>query len=84
MLKLKPITVSKTKYAHLLTMLDEKTSGYVMDLNPPDAEPYEALKARLIETFAVSDIEKAARLLDMTGMDDKTPSQCLGAMPREI
>jgi hypothetical protein len=46
-------------------MLDAKTADPVMDLleDPTAVDPYEALKARLIETFAVSDREKAARLL---------------------
>ena len=76
---IKQITCSKTKFAHTLTMLDTKTADLVMDLltTPPTVEPYETLKARLIEIFDVSDSEKAARLLDI---GDKTPSKCLSAM----
>ena len=79
---IKQITCSKTKFAHALTMLDTKTADLVMDLlkTPPTVEPYETLKACLIEIFDVSDSEKAARLLDMNGLGDKTPSQCLSAM----
>ena len=63
-------------------MLDAKTADLVMDLlpTPPTVEPYETLKARLIKIFDVSDSQKAARLLDMNGLGDKTPSQCLSAM----
>ena len=73
---IKHITRSKTKFAHALTMLDTKTADLVMDLlpTPPTVEPYETLKARLIEIFDVSDNEKAVRLLDMNGLVDKTPS----------
>ena len=55
-------------------MLDEKAAGFVMDLiaDPLEVNPYETLKAKLVEAFAVSDSDKAVRLLDMTGMGDKT------------
>ena len=76
------ITVDKTKYAHVVSMLDSKSAEFAMDIieNPPEEDPYKVLKTRLTGAYAISDDEKAARLLDMDGLGDKTPSQCLSAM----
>ena len=75
------ITAEKTKYAYLVTMLDSQTAAQAMDLirTPPEA-PYTALKKRLTKVFAITDSEKAAKILDMDGLGDKTPSQCLTVM----
>ena len=64
---IKNITTSKTKYAHAMTMLDSKTAELAMDIiaNPPDDNPYEALKTRLTNAYSISDDEKADRLLDI-------------------
>ena len=79
------ITASKTKYAHAMTMLDSKSAELAMDIivaSPEDA--YEALKTRLTGAYAITDDEKAARLLDMTGLGDQTPSQCMSDMLRLV
>ena len=79
------ITASKTKYAHAMTMLDSKSAELAMDIivAPPD-DAYEALKTRLTGAYAITDDEKAARLLDMTGLGDQTPSQCMSGMLRLV
>ena len=41
---------------------------------------YTKLKKRLTGVCAISEHKKATRLLDMNGLGDKTPSQCLSAM----
>ena len=76
------ITVEQTRYAHVVSMLDSKSAEFAMDIieNPPPDEPYTTLKKRLTGAFAISDDEKAAKLLEMDGLGDKTPSQCLSAM----
>ena len=52
-----------------------------MDLiRTPLEAPYTALKGRLTKAFAITDREKAAKILDMDGLGDKTPSQCLTVM----
>ena len=78
---LRSITADKTKFAHVLTMLDSSTAEYVMDIirNPPE-DSYEALKTRLTGAYAISEDERAERLLNMNGLGDKTPSQCLSKM----
>ena len=78
----KGITAEKTKYNYVVSMLDVKTAKQVMDIirTPPAANPYTTLKARLSKAFALSDSEKVGRILDMTGLGDRTPSQCLSDM----
>ena len=76
------ITVEETRYAHVVSMLDSKSAECAMDIieNPPPDDPYTTLKKRLTGAFAISDDEKATKLLEMDGLGDKTPSQCLSAM----
>ena len=68
---LRSITADKTKFAHVLTMLDSSTAEYVMDIirNPPE-DSYEALKTRLTGAYAISEDERAERLLNMNGIGD--------------
>ena len=63
-------------------MLDEKTAEQAMDIieTPPAENPYTTLKNRLTKAYALSDSEKADRILDMGGLGDKTPSQALNSM----
>lgn len=77
------------KYDHLVAALDHATAMQVMDLveTPPDVDAYTTLKARLTELFKITDPEKAAKILDSSGMGDSSPSRLLGSMlllvPRE-
>ena len=58
---LRNITADKTKFAHVLTMLDSKTAEHAMDIieAPPDVDAYKTLKSRLTGAYAISDPEKA-------------------------
>ena len=69
---LRGITADKTKFAHVMTMLDSSTAEYAMDLirTPPDEDAYGALKARLTGAYAISEDERAERLLNMNGIGD--------------
>ena len=79
--EVKGITVEKTKYNYVVSMLDSKTAVQAMDIieTPPD-NPYTALKNRLTKAYALSESEMADRILDMNGIGDNTPSQCLADM----
>ena len=79
---IKGITVDKTKFSYVVSMLDTKIAVHAMDIieNPPDNDAYGTLKTRLTTTFSITDSEKANRILDMSGLGDKTPSQCLSDM----
>ena len=72
---IKGITVESTKFAHIVTMLDSQDI-----LQTPGDTPYTTLKNRLTGVFAITDDEKADRILDMNGLGDQTPSQCLTSM----
>ena len=80
--EIKGITVEKTKFNHVVQMLDSKTATQDMDvIETPDAtNPYTVLKQRLTKAFTLSDSEKATRIIDMGGLGDRTPSQCLADM----
>ena len=78
---LRSITEQKTKFNHVLAILDSKTAERAMDIiAAPGDTAYDDLKARLTGAFSLSDPEKAARLLDMTGLGDQTPSQLIDRM----
>ena len=63
---IKNITTEKTKYAYLVTMLDSQTATQVMDtLQAPGETPYTALKNHLMKVFAITDGEKATKIIDM-------------------
>ena len=79
---IKGITAEKTMCAYVVSMLDDKTAAHAMDIfeEPLAEQPYTTLKARLTKAYAITDSEKAERLLNMTGLGDQTTSQCLTNM----
>ena len=57
-------------------MLDSSTADQALDIHiDPLENPYTVLKQRLTKAFAITDSEKASRIIDMDGLGDKTPSQ---------
>ena len=58
---LRNIMADKTKFAHVLTMMDSKTAEHAMDITeaPPNEDAYGTLKSRLTGAYAISDPEKA-------------------------
>ena len=76
---LKGVVSQDTKYAHVVSMLDDRVASQVMDLidTPPTSAAYETLKTRLTETFALTNREKAAKILDCSGLGDSSPTQVL-------
>ena len=50
--KMKNITSSETKFYHVLTTLPQETLISIIDIasSPPPENPYETLKARLVQT----------------------------------
>ena len=78
---LRNITEQRTKFNHVLAILDSRTAERAMDIiAAPGETAYNDLKARLTGAFSLSDPEKADRLLDMTGLGDQTPSQRIDRM----
>ena len=62
-------------------MLDTKTAEQAMDIirSPPE-NPFTALKNRLTKAYELTNDERADRIIDMVGLGDRTPSQCLNGM----
>ena len=63
-------------------MLDSKTATQAIDVieTLDAANLHTVLKQRLTKAFTFSDSEKAARIIHMSGLSDRTPSQCLADM----
>jgi len=78
----KKITCDDTKYHHAVTGLDksaaEEISAFL--LNPPETDKYAALKKTLISTFGLTQAEKDAQLLAISGLGDRKPSALLRHM----
>ena len=78
---LRNITEQRTKFNHVLAILDSRTAERAMDIiAAPGETAYDDLKVRLTGAFSLSDPEKADRLLDMAGLGDQTPSQLIDRM----
>ena len=72
---LRGIVAEDTKFHHVVAALDGQTARRVGDLlRTPPADPYATLKKRLLSTFALSERERAARLLDLDELGDRKPS----------
>lgn len=80
--RLKGITAEETKYDHVACNLSPEVAARVMPLlkNPPAEGRYEALKAKLLKEYTLTDQERASALLDLPGLGDQKPSQLLSRM----
>ncbi len=78
----KGITCDNTKYHHAVTGLDKSTAEEISAflLNPPATNKYAALKQILISTFGLTQTEKDAQLLAISGLGDRKPSALLRHM----
>uniref|UniRef100_A0A5S6Q6D1 DUF7041 domain-containing protein n=1 Tax=Trichuris muris TaxID=70415 RepID=A0A5S6Q6D1_TRIMR len=76
------ITSDTTRYYYVVSALDQHTAGRIIDLlrQPPATDKYKAIKTLLTTLFAPSETERAARLLHMDGLGDRTPSQLMSEM----
>lgn len=78
--KINRITRGETKFDHILCNLDTTTLEFVEDLilTPPTNEcKYEALKLKLINTFAESEEKRLRRLLTGYSIGDQKPTHYL-------
>lgn len=79
---LRRITQDETKYCHLVAALDQQSAERFLDVleKPPATDKYGQLKARLLGTFGLSRQQRASRLLGMTGLGDRRPSELMDEM----
>ena len=76
------IVADDTKYFYVLSALDQATASWLKDFisNPPEEDKYEALRARLVETFDLSEPERAPLLLHFRALGDTKPSTLMDEM----
>ena len=81
---IKKITVETTKFHHLLVALDNKTSGEVEHVitDPPEDEPYTALKEALLEAYERTPAQKDREFMAIRSLGDLKPSAMLRKMRR--
>lgn len=79
------ITLQKTKFNYVLSVLDGDLVRIVSDIirNPHAEEPYNNLKSELIKRLSASEETKLNRLLSDLTLGDRHPSQLLREM-REL
>ena len=79
---LRKIAADDTKYFYVLSALDQATASRLKDFisNPPQEDKYEELKARLVETFDLSEPERASLLLHFRPLGDAKPSTLMDEM----
>jgi hypothetical protein len=79
---LRNITQDNTKYAYVVAALDQHTAERLLDVleNPPAEEKYAALKKRLLGTYGLSRQQRASRLLSISGLGDRRPSELMDEM----
>ena len=68
----------QTKFDYIIQALDNSTANPVQAiiLSPPE-EPYDMLKAALIEDFGKTQAQKDQEVLNINGLGDKKPSEVL-------
>ena len=77
--KSKSIIVDQTRFDYVFTALDNRAAAEVKAvlLNPPEQGKYNALKTALLNTFDKFQLQKDAKLLNISGLGDKKPSAFL-------
>ena len=78
----KNITADATKYNYVVAALDQNTATRVLDYieAPPANDKYNGLKTRLLDTFTLSEYERANRLIDSPDLGDDKPSALMDKM----
>ena len=81
---LRKISADETKYYHVIAALDTDTATRAARFmrNPPPNNKYEALKAFLVRAYSLSDSERTDRLLAITDIGDRKPSEAMYEMLR--
>ena len=79
---IKNITVDQTKYYHVVAALNSVVQRQIEStlIAPPVANKFDNLKQVLLATYALSDEEKADKLLNANSFGDLKPSDILAYM----
>ena len=73
--KARRITNQQSKFHLVVIALDAETLDGVLDLleDPPAEDPYDQLKARLVQSFELSKVDKIRRAVECQASDDENP-----------
>lgn len=76
---IRKITEDLTKYYYVVSSLDQTTAGRILHVlgNPPEQGKYEDLKKKLIATFGLSRRDRASKLLHLSDLGDRKPSELM-------
>ena len=79
---LRNITADETKYFYVVAALDQDSATRLLDFlkAPPAAAKYDAVKARLLSTFTLSDHQRAGLLLSQPGLGSDSPTALMDKM----
>ena len=79
---LRGITDDSTKYTYIVSALDQRTAERLLDVleNPPAKKKYQNLKDHLLATFNLTKRQRASRLLSMSGLGDRRPTELMDEM----
>jgi len=80
--QLRNITADETKYFHVVASFDQGTATRLTDIieNPPVTDKYNSLKKKVLEIFCLSECERATRMLQLSGLGDRRPSELMEEM----
>ena len=77
----KGITVSRTKFTHCVAALPQDVACRLLDLvRAPPADPYAALRRRLIQMYSLSDFQRYQALQSLPLLSDQRPSELMDKM----
>lgn len=76
------ITADSTKFYYVVAALDPPTARRLRDTikSAPEGSRYTTLRTRITDTFALTESERANRILNMHGLGDRKPSEIMDEM----
>ena len=78
---LKGVSVSTTKFYYCISAFNRETAVQVLDLiRSPPADPYEALKARLLQLYGLDDFQRYEAICSLPLSGDIKPSKLMTNM----
>jgi hypothetical protein len=76
------ITADNTKFYYVVAALDPPTARRLRDTikTAPEGSRYATLRTRITDTFALTESDRANRILNMHGLGDRKPSELMDEM----
>ena len=79
---LRNIVLTTIKYYHVTAVLPQVVALSVLDIlrEPPTVEPYETPKKRLVQSFDLTDYQRAEQFAKLPSLVDRCPSELMDTM----